>query len=77
MHLFAEALAECGNLAARVVAIHRDDGRGRCVICSSGNQSPRAVFPCRLRSLATEALTMQARRAAGTALPKPHPGPFA
>ena len=77
MHAFAEALADWGNLPGRLVALHSDDGRGRCVVCSAGNQSPRAVFPCRLRSLATEALSVQARRAAGMALPKPHPGPFA
>lgn len=68
-------LADCGGLAARLVAIHRDDGSGRCVVCSSGNQSARLVFPCNIRGLAVRALHLQASRAAGTALPKRGTGP--
>ena len=71
----AEVLADCGGLAARLVEIHRDDGGGRCVVCSEGNQSARRVFPCTLRSLATRALHLQAERAAGTVLRKRGPGP--
>ncbi len=70
-----EVLADCGGLAARLVEIHRDDGAGRCVVCSEGNQSARRPFPCTLRSLAVRALHLQAERAAGTALPKRGPGP--
>ena len=70
-----EVLADCGGLAARLVAIHLDDGSGRCVVCSSGNQSARLVFPCNLRGLAVRALHLQATRAAGTALGKRGTGP--
>ena len=72
---FAEVLADCGGLAARLVEIHQDDGNGRCAVCSEGNQSARRVFPCRLRSLATRALHLQAARTAGTVLRKQGPGP--
>lgn len=72
---FAEVLADCGGLAARLVEIHHDDGDGRCVVCSEGNQSARRVFPCSLRSLATRALHLQAARSAGIALRKQGPGP--
>ena len=70
-----EALADCGGLAAQLVEIHHDDGSGRCVVCSEGNQSARRVFPCRLRSLATRALHLQATRTAGRALRAPGPDP--
>ena len=70
-----EVLADCGGLAARLVEIHRDDGAGRCVVCSSGNQSARLVFPCNLRGLATRALLLQAARTAGSVLRKQGPGP--
>lgn len=71
---FAEVLADCGGLPARLVEIHRDDG-GRCAVCSQGNQSARSVFPCRLRALAVRALHIQATRDARRPLPKPGPGP--
>ena len=70
-----KVLADCGGLAARLVEIHRDDGAGRCVVCSEGNQSARRPFPCTLRSLAVRALHLQAERVAGAALPKRGPGP--
>ena len=73
---FAEVLADCGGLPARLVEIHRDDGAGRCAVCSEGNQSARRVFPCRLRSLTVRALHLQATRVAGNALRKPGPGPL-
>ena len=70
-----EVLADCGGLAARLVELHHDDGNGRCVVCSEGNQSARRVFPCNLQSLATRALRLQAERLAGEALRKPGRGP--
>lgn len=71
---FAEVLAECGDLATRLVALHTDDGTGRCRACVRTNRVPEA-HPCRIRSVATRALHLQAGGMAGRLLPKQGPGP--
>jgi hypothetical protein len=60
---FAEELARCGGLAARIVEVHVDDGTGHCRLCPAGpDQSGRLTHPCNLRSAAVEALVIQGRR---------------
>jgi len=71
---FSEVLAECGGLATRLVELHTDDGTGRCRACVRTNRASEA-HPCRIRSVATGALHLQASRVAGTVLPKQGPGP--
>ncbi len=43
------------GMAARILAEHRDDGSGRCRVCSSGPQAARKIWPCPLNGLATQA----------------------
>lgn len=66
-----EVISRCGDLAARLVHLHVDDGSGRCVVCSAGAQSARYVYPCAIRCLATRALHLQATRLGGIPLRKP------
>jgi hypothetical protein len=40
---------------ARMLDRHVDDGTGHCRECSSGGQTGRSTWPCRLRVLAEEA----------------------
>jgi hypothetical protein len=58
---FAVELARCGGLPERLLAVHVDDGSGRCTECSGGGQSARYRFPCSLQILATEALVIRGR----------------
>jgi hypothetical protein len=59
---FAAELARCGSLPDRLIALHGDDGTGHCRVCSAGGQAGHLTHPCTLRSVATEALVIQARR---------------
>ncbi len=71
-----QVLADFGDLPTRLVLVHVDDGKGRCVVCSAGAQTTRYTHPCRIRSLATRALHLQASRLAGRVLPgSPVDGP--
>lgn len=62
MSTFADVLADCGDLPHRLVDQHGNDGTGHCVVCTEGGQSGRKTFPCAIRSAATAALIVQARR---------------
>lgn len=52
----AAVLAAMPAVTARLLADHRDDGRGRCTGCTTpGTGTPRAEWPCTLYRLAREA----------------------
>jgi hypothetical protein len=49
-------LAVMPRLVERLIAEHRDDGRGRCIRCTVGGRgTPGARWPCGLAVLAVEA----------------------
>lgn len=50
------------GLADRLLAVHVDDGSGRCAVCSAGAQAARDVWPCVLASYATRAAQVQRGR---------------
>lgn len=51
----AEAMAECGGLAARLAVLHDDDGTGHCQGCKWWDR-PMPVHPCATRVVAERAL---------------------
>lgn len=53
----AAAIAACPGLAERLLAEHRDDGRGRCVRCALGAQRGFATWPCTIYVAAAAATT--------------------
>jgi hypothetical protein len=57
-HLAAE-LARMPGVAERLLAVHAEDGSGRCAVCSSGRQTARYVWPCQLHLLATRAIEVR------------------
>lgn len=57
-HLAAE-LARMAGVAERLLAVHAEDGSGRCVVCSSGRQAGHYVWPCQLHLLATRAIEVR------------------
>jgi hypothetical protein len=58
----AVVLADCGDLPHRLVDLHAEDGTGHCVVCAVGGGGGRKAFPCSIRSAATAALIIRARR---------------
>lgn len=60
---FAAELARCGRLPLDLLEAHADDGTGHCEVCPAGpDGSGRLTHPCNVRSVAVEALMLQARR---------------
>lgn len=57
--LLAIELARMPGAAQRLLAVHMEDGSGRCRVCSSGRQAGRYVWPCQLHLLATRAVEIQ------------------
>lgn len=43
------------GMAGRLLAVHQNDGSGRCRVCSEGGQAGRKSWPCQLYSYAREA----------------------
>jgi hypothetical protein len=54
--LVAFIAAEPG-LADRLLAEHRNDGSGRCRVCTGGAQAGRYQWPCAIHRAATDAST--------------------
>jgi hypothetical protein len=52
------------GMAARLIAEHVDDGRGRCRGCPVGGQRGRHAWPCTLRQAAEEAERIERARSA-------------
>jgi hypothetical protein len=50
-HPTVEFIAREG-MAERLLTDHRNDGTGRCRVCSSGPQAARKVWPCPLHEYA-------------------------
>lgn len=57
--LLAAEVARMPGAAERLLAVHTEDGSGRCRVCSSGRQTARYVWPCQLHVLATRAVEIQ------------------
>ncbi len=57
--LLAAEVARLPGAAERLLAVHIEDGSGRCRVCSSGTQAGRYVWPCQLHVLATRAVEIQ------------------
>jgi hypothetical protein len=58
----AAELAKMPELASRLIAEHRDDGRGRCVRCTlAGRGTPGERWPCGPAALAHAAQEVAAR----------------
>jgi hypothetical protein len=70
-------MAQCGGLPTRLVELHRDDGSGKCSVCSAGAQTGRYVYPCAIRTLAVRALLIQARALSRDVLHKGTAAPIA
>ena len=45
------------GMAERLLAVHDDDGSGRCRVCSTGGQAGRYRWPCAIRMAAADAGT--------------------
>jgi hypothetical protein len=61
-HVFAEELARCGRLPRVLLESHGNDGTGHCEVCPAGGDGAgRLTYPCNVRSVAVEALVIQAR----------------
>jgi hypothetical protein len=62
------------GMAARLLAEHRDDGSGRCRVCSAGPQGIRQRWPCRIAWYASRAVALEVEAPAKwTADPMPGP----
>jgi hypothetical protein len=48
-------IADAPGVAARLLAVHVDDGTGHCRVCTNGAQAGRHVWPCPLAGLAARA----------------------
>ena len=46
------------GMAQRLLAVHTDDGTGRCRVCTSGAQAARQHWPCPLHGLAERAIKL-------------------
>jgi hypothetical protein len=58
----AAQLAQMPELASRLIAEHRDDGRGRCIRCTlPGRGTPGERWPCGPAALAMAAQEVAAR----------------
>jgi hypothetical protein len=58
----ATQLAQMPELASRLIAEHRDDGRGRCIRCTlPGRGTPGERWPCGPAALAMTARDVAAR----------------
>jgi hypothetical protein len=58
----AAQLAQMPELASRLIAEHRDDGRGRCIRCTlPGRGTPGERWPCGPAALAMAAREVAAR----------------
>lgn len=58
----AGLLAAHPSAIARLLAEHIDDGTEHCAVCSTGPQTGRVEWPCRLRTLVTAAREQGRRR---------------
>jgi len=43
------------GVAARLLALHIDDGTGRCAICTAGSQTGHLAWPCQTQMAAAAA----------------------
>jgi hypothetical protein len=68
----AAELAKMPELASRLIAEHRDDGRGRCIRCTlAGRGTPGERWPCGPAALALAALEVAARSRGTTHFTQP------
>lgn len=59
-HRTAAVLADMPDVIARLLDDHHPDPTGRCVVCvAPGRGTPRALWPCSLVALATEARSIR------------------
>ncbi len=55
MHPMVTLIRSEPGMAARLMAEHADDGRGRCRVCSSGASSGHYRWPCAIYRYAAAA----------------------
>jgi hypothetical protein len=65
VHPLVVFIAAEPGLAERLLAVHVDDGSGRCRVCSSGAQSGRNAWPCTIHGLAGRAKELDGDDAGG------------
>lgn len=54
-HIVVETLAAVPGSGERLVVEHRNDGSGRCRVCTIGAQAGNQQWPCWLYNAGTEA----------------------
>jgi hypothetical protein len=57
------------GMAERLLAVHTDDGTGRCRVCSDGAQAGHHAWPCSIHGYATRAVIEVAAVPRPAALP--------
>lgn len=61
---FAATLSGMPDVVGRLLGIHRDDGTGHCLGCTTpGRGTPSAVWPCGIAVVAKLAAGLAAERA--------------
>jgi hypothetical protein len=61
-HLTVLTIAAAPGTADRLLAVHVNDGRGRCRICTIGGQAGHQQWPCWLYTAALEARKLVRQR---------------